>query len=240
MVFDIMVHILQPRAVAQAPLFTLPAALSRKLARGKATRDDEATRDAAPSRLASASARAGAKDPDGTREGPVPQRTVPPTASEALTLDLDADGTCAFAGIQVRSAGAKGRGAFALGGFPAGTLVGDYIGEVIDDAELARRYTTRDPAWEAARLARGATATGDYVLAYGEGLYVDAEDPAHSNWCRYINHARDANLDLKTLPKGVGGRPRAWFVTNRDIAAGEELSFDYGDTYTWGGGEVVQ
>ena len=33
-----------------------------------------------------------------------------------------------------------------------------------------------------------------------EDLFVDAEDPACSSWCRYINHDANPNLALK-VPK---------------------------------------
>ena len=53
----------------------------------------------------------------------------------------------------------------------------------------------------------------------------------HANWCRYINHHNDPNMRVKSLAYAFGGEPRVWFVATRDIAPGEELSFDYGDEY---------
>lgn len=119
-----------------------------------------------------------------------------------------------------------------------------------------------------------------------EDLFVDAEDPACSSWCRYINHDANPNLALKVpkhspkhtpkhapntpnppllnhtrtppnpaphsppapyvphhslharnlpvaqvLPKGMDGKPRAWFVTLRAVSAGEELYWDYGPEF---------
>ena len=75
--------------------------------------------------------------------------------------------------------------------------------------------------------------SGDYVFKVSEGVYMDAEDPAVSSWYRFINHSDDPNLAVKVLPKGIGGKPRIWFVALRDVTAGEELCFDYGETY-WG------
>ena len=57
------------------------------------------------------------------------------------------------------------------------------------------------------------------------------EDPLHSNWCRYLNHDSAPNVALKTLPRGIGGKPRAWFVTLREIPPDTELCFHYGDDY---------
>jgi hypothetical protein len=61
--------------------------------------------------------------------------------------------------------------------------------------------------------------------------FVDAEDPDCSSWCRFINHDPDPNLALKVLPKGIGGKPRVWFVAMRPIPEGQELCFDYGPDY---------
>ena len=74
--------------------------------------------------------------------------------------------------------------------------------------------------------------TGDYIFRVEDDLYVDAEDPKHANWCRFINHSADANLRVKSLAfSGITGEPRVWFVATRDIAPGEELCFDYGEDY---------
>ena len=66
-------------------------------------------------------------------------------------------------------------------------------------------------------------------------LYVDAEDGTRSNWCRFINHAPEpeCNLRCRSLAADMHGNPRIWFVALRDIEAGEELLYDYGDNY-WG------
>jgi hypothetical protein len=77
----------------------------------------------------------------------------------------------------------------------------------------------------------GGNVSGDYILGVGNDIFVDAEDPQHSNWCRYLNHGAAPNIALKTLPRGLDGKPRAWFVTLQPVEAGSELLFDYGDDY---------
>lgn len=76
-------------------------------------------------------------------------------------------------------------------------------------------------------------ATGDYLYLAGTDVFIDGEDPFFANWCRFINHEHHqssaCNLDSKSLPVSLKGKPRVWFVANRDISEGEELNFDYGE-----------
>jgi SET domain-containing protein len=97
--------------------------------------------------------------------------------------------------------------------------------------------TPEDLAWKQSREDRGQTITGTYlygvVIPNGEAIYVDAEDEYQSLWTRFINHASppDANVNPKSIHESFDGKPRVWFVANRDIEAGEEICFDYGDDY---------
>ena len=73
-------------------------------------------------------------------------------------------------------------------------------------------------------------------------LFIDAEDPDHANWTRFLNHAspdwpEGCGPNLK-VRKGIeqpatGGDARAVlaFLASRDIGIGEELLFDYGRAY---------
>ena len=129
-----------------------------------------------------------------------------------------------------------GFGAFATRSFEKEEIVGDYVGEKLtlrekDARYLGREQNWRDKIWLASRRARGVTASGTYIFQVDDDLFVDAEDPVHANWCRYINHHNDPNMRVKSLAYAFGGEPRVWFVATRDIAPGEELSFDYGDEY---------
>ena len=159
----------------------------------------------------------------------------------------------------------------------------DYLGEVMDDDEVAARYpdlldarcrtaSSRDSAPDVTvfprRAPRGSPALGRHLLdarrgeaalvasstpaevpsaafrfllelrdPFGFVSYVDAVDPARSNLGRYINHASPANL--RKVRQRYPARALRFYAA-RDIAPGEELSFDYGDTY-WSGreGELV-
>jgi len=103
-----------------------------------------------------------------------------------------------------------------------------------------------DKAWIQSRIDREQTLTGTYV--YGvtvpdddPPLYVDSEDEDVGGWTRFLNHSGDlggCNLVPKSVHESWDGKPRVWFVAKRDIEAGEELCFDYGDGY-WLEGDVV-
>ena len=142
-----------------------------------------------------------------------------------------------------------------------GALVGDYKGEVMTLEEKDRRYleslshlrTEEDQEWLQSRLDRGQTATGTYLYGiaipdprHGVGkpkghIFVDAEDEYCSLWTRFINHASPPNDNLKpqSLHVGWDGNPRVWFTAKRDIKAGEELTFNYGEDYWLEGDNVV-
>ena len=142
-----------------------------------------------------------------------------------------------------------------------GALVGDYKGEVMTLEEKDRRYldslshlrTEEDREWLQSRLDRGQTATGTYLYGiaipdprHGVGkpkghIFVDAEDEYCSLWTRFINHASPPNDNLKpqSLHVGWDGNPRVWFTAKRDIKAGEELTFNYGEDYWLEGDNVV-
>ena len=102
---------------------------------------------------------------------------------------------------------------------------------------------------------RGQTLTGDcsygiQLLSSGDAnwaqnangrIYLDAKDESCSLWTRFLNHASPphVNVNPKSIHESFDGNPRVWFVANRDIEAGEELCFDYGDDYWLDGDNVV-
>ena len=151
----------------------------------------------------------------------------------------------ALAGIEIRPSPGKGMGAFAVEQIAQNDVVGDYEGEILTAMQIANRYgggagdqsevsrskTPEDKAWEASRRERGVGLSGNYVVQVATDVFVDAEDPEKSSWCRYLNHESTgnggANVALKCLEHGMGGKPRVWFVALRDITPGEEICFDY-------------
>jgi len=135
--------------------------------------------------------------------------------------------------LAVRAAGAKGDGLFAAAAIEKDAYLLDYVGEVIDEAELYARYG--DP--EDPRAAVG----GAYVFEVGDDAFVDGADPDRSNLARYMNHAPAGAANVRR--ERLGGPLRlpgtrcdrgVRFFAARDVAAGEELCFDYGADY-WRG-----
>ena len=117
-----------------------------------------------------------------------------------------------------------GRGLFAAEELPAGTLVGLYAGEVCSLSQ--RDSTTEDYLFSPPGFARGNSfrrAEADFA--------IDAS--RKGNETRFINHSARPNLDVVFIKRNDLWTPG--FVANRDIASGEELTFDYETRNYWAG-----
>ena len=118
--------------------------------------------------------------------------------------------------MHVKDSGKKGLGCYAAEDRSSGQWVCDYRGEVIDFAQRAVRYVSEEPEY-LFHLGGGAVA--------GSHVYIDAVDSDHAS--RSINHAQHPCLE----PRVSLAERRVAFYALRDIKAGEELSFDYGEQY---------
>lgn len=139
------------------------------------------------------------------------------------------------AGVVIREAPGKGLGAFTTRERRLGEVLGRYEGEVLTERERDARYLggellPSDEAWLESRRARGVGITGDYVLALGPDCFVDAEDPVHASWTRYLNHDANANVGL-FREKDEKGQEYPCFIVIRTCREGDELCFDYGPDY---------
>lgn len=111
-----------------------------------------------------------------------------------------------------------GYGLYARRPIPAGTRIIEYVGERITKAEAERRDTDR-----LTRLAAG----GDgCVYIFELNQRHDLDGNVRWNEARRINHSCAPNCEPKII------RGRIWIVALRDLAAGEELSYDYGFDYS--------
>jgi SET domain-containing protein len=97
-----------------------------------------------------------------------------------------------------------GTGCFASRAFAEGETIGDYTGEIIDQAEADRRYEERPMT---------------YLFEIGEGRYIDGD--TDDNPVKYINHSCEGNCESDQEGD------RVWIYALRDIAKGEELTYDY-------------
>lgn len=97
---------------------------------------------------------------------------------------------------------------------PDGTRIVEYTGERITKAEAARRETKR-----LERRARGQDAC---VYIFELNARHDLDGRTRGNVARLINHSCAPNCRVEVR------RGRIWIVARRAIAAGDELTFDYG------------
>lgn len=108
------------------------------------------------------------------------------------------------ASLEVRSSAIEGSGLFALEAIVAGSRVIEYTGARITKAESAARCEANN------------------ACIFSLDDEHDLDGAVGWNPARFINHSCEPNCDAE-LAAG-----RIWIVARRDIAAGEELSFNYG------------
>ena len=142
------------------------------------------------------------------------------------------------AGVRIAATAGKGAGAYATAPIAARAHIAFYEGETCTRREVASRYwdgadaTAADVAWFRDRVRRRVPMTGDYLFDLGS-TFVDAEDFHRSNWCRFMNDAKNgtpaANVDTRVDRELA--EPRLAFFAVRDIAPGEELQYSYGASY---------
>lgn len=110
----------------------------------------------------------------------------------------------AAAAVEIRASRIHGTGVFASISFPAGARVIEYAGVRITKAESLARCQ-RDNA---------------FIFALDHDF--DLDGAVEWNPARFINHSCDPNCEAGCIGGGI------WIAALRDIAAGEELSFNYG------------
>ncbi len=113
----------------------------------------------------------------------------------------------------VRGSAIHGRGLYAVKTIPDGTRIIAYDGEVISKAESDRR--------EARRLAREEAGKDGCVYVFELNKRHDIDGSMSWNTARLINHSCKPNCRTEIV------RGKIWIIAKREIAAGEELFFDY-------------
>lgn len=115
---------------------------------------------------------------------------------------------------RVSSSGIHGRGLFATCSIPAETLVIEYAGEIVDKDESNRRGLEQEALAE--QTGEGSV----YIFELNEMHDIDGN--FEWNPARLANHSCDPNCEAQNIDDHI------WIVALRDIAEGEELTFDYG------------
>jgi SET domain-containing protein len=106
-----------------------------------------------------------------------------------------------LAPIAVKTSPIHGEGVFARAKIKAGSPVLEYVGERLSPAAARRRED------------RG------YLLNVDGKTTIDGSD--ESNTARFVNHSCAPNMELLVYKK------RVFLIALRDIARGEELTYDY-------------
>ena len=111
--------------------------------------------------------------------------------------------------IQVRRSGVHGKGVFALVPIAKGTRLIEYVGEVVTWPQAQKRHPHNQ-----------ADPNHTFFFHVDDKHVIDAA--VGGNAARWINHACQPNC------KAEEEEGRIFIDARRDIAAGEELFYDYG------------
>ncbi|OZJ03956.1 hypothetical protein BZG36_02948 [Bifiguratus adelaidae] len=116
----------------------------------------------------------------------------------------------------------KGWAVRANSAIPAGSYIGEYIGELLSEEECIRRDNLKV---EAEYMYFFQVNSGD-TDARGDRLTIDAT--YYCNLTRFLNHSCDGGNVCKPITfTGSDGVPHLLFFTSRNVSIGEELTFDY-------------
>jgi len=114
-----------------------------------------------------------------------------------------------LSGLRVGLSGIHGYGVFTTRGFAAGDVIVHADGVVYDEH-------------------------ADFDDTYALVMPKDDDDPSAglvfldlADQTRWINHSCDPNTEVESSVDRATGEIRAWWVARRDIAIGEELTYDY-------------
>ncbi|XP_066465822.1 N-lysine methyltransferase KMT5A isoform X1 [Tiliqua scincoides] len=122
-------------------------------------------------------------------------------------------------GMKIDFIDGKGRGVIATKHFSRGEFVVEYHGDLIEitDAKKREALYAQDPS----------TGCYMYYFQYLSKTYCVDATKETNRLGRLVNHSKCGNCQTKL--HDVNGIPHLILVASRDIKAGEELLYDYGD-----------
>ncbi|XP_076416671.1 N-lysine methyltransferase KMT5A isoform X2 [Peromyscus maniculatus bairdii] len=122
-------------------------------------------------------------------------------------------------GMKIDLIDGKGRGVIATKQFSRGDFVVEYHGDLIEitDAKKREALYAQDPS----------TGCYMYYFQYLSKTYCVDATRETNRLGRLINHSKCGNCQTKL--HDIDGVPHLILIASRDIAAGEELLYDYGD-----------
>lgn len=139
--------------------------------------------------------------------------------------------------LDVYDAGAKGFALKTLIDIPSGSFICEYVGELLDESEAISRIEAKIQ-----RNRLRSTSEPNYLIAVNERFshdnllvktFIDAE--FRGNLGRFANHSCQPNSAM--IPVRIGsGDPHLALFAVKNISAGEEITYDYGNAA--GGGHI--
>lgn len=115
--------------------------------------------------------------------------------------------------FEVRLTRNKGWGLFSLENVPSGSLIVEYIGEVIDRKEFKLRFNQMKQKNE----------EHYYFFSIGQNSFIDSI--LYGNESRFINHSCSPNS--QSIKWIVEGLPRIGIFSTKAISINDEITFDY-------------
>ena len=110
--------------------------------------------------------------------------------------------------LEVRTSSFHGLGVFTTRPIKAGARLLEYLGERISHVEAGRRYCA-------------APSPDPHVLLFTVDRWTVVDGGVGGRTARYVNHSCDPNCEADIA------HGRIFITSIRDIAAGEELTYDY-------------
>ncbi|XP_018412327.1 PREDICTED: N-lysine methyltransferase KMT5A [Nanorana parkeri] len=122
-------------------------------------------------------------------------------------------------GMKIDIITGKGRGVIATRDFCRGEFVVEYYGDLIEITDAKKR--------EAAYARDDSTGCYMYYFQFQNKTYCVDATKETNRLGRLINHSKSGNCHTKL--HNIKNLPHLILVASRDISAGEELLYDYGD-----------